>query len=132
VRDAGVLRLPDSKTGARPVYLPPAAMRLVDALPPMRDGTLLGIKSPKALWADVRREANVPTLRMYDLRHTFASTLLEAGYTLAQIGELLGHASEQTTKRYTHLLEGKAHEAATAAATILEQRMALPPGQLAD
>ena len=44
---------------------------------------------------------------------------LEAGYSLDQIGELLGHASTQTTKRYAHLVEGKAHEAAasTAAAT---------------
>lgn len=50
---------------------------------------------------------------MHDLRHSFASAALSAGLTLAQIGELLGHKSTQTTKRYAHLVE----EAATAAAT---------------
>lgn len=123
VGDAGVLRLPDSKTGARPVYLPPQVMKLIDKLPVVRDATLLRIKSPKDLWDLVRVEANVPDLRMYDLRHTFASAALEAGYSLDQIGELLGHASTQTTKRYAHLVEGKAHEAAANTAGLLERMM---------
>lgn len=120
--DAGVLRLPDSKTGARPVYLPAQVMRVIDRLP-RRAETILRIKSPTRLWNSVRVEANVPDVRLYDLRHTFASAALEAGFTLDQIGELLGHRSTQTTKRYAHLMEGKAHEAAAGAAAILEQRM---------
>jgi len=121
--DAGVLRLPDAKTGARPVYLPPQAMRLIDQLPETSTGRLFHIKSPAALWKLVRVEAGVPDLRLYDLRHTFASIALQAGFSLDQIGELLGHRSTQTTKRYAHLVEGKAHEAAAKTAALLEQMM---------
>jgi integrase len=120
VGDRGVLRLPDAKTGARSVYLPPQVMRLIDSLPETRTGKLLTIKSPKALWDLVRVEAGVPDLRLYDLRHTFASAALKAGYSLDQIGELLGHASAQTTKRYAHLVEEKAHEAAASTASLIQ------------
>ncbi len=119
----GVLRLPDSKTGARPVYLPPQIMALVDKLPHVQGRTLLGIQSPRKLWEEVRTAAGVPDLHLYDLRHTFASAALEAGYSLDQIGELLGHASAQTTKRYAHLVEDKAHEAAASTAGLLERMM---------
>lgn len=122
VGDGGVLRLPDSKTGSRSVYLPPQVMRVLAAIPPA-GGTLLGIKSPKSLWDRVRVEAGTPDLRLYDLRHTFASAALDAGYSLAQIGELLGHASTQTTKRYAHLIEEQAHEAAANTAGLLERMM---------
>ena len=123
----GILRLPDSKTGARTVFLPPQVMRICEKLPKIRNGTLLGIKSPKSLWDEVREEAGVPDLRLYDLRHTFASAALEAGYSLDQIGELLGHASVQTTKRYAHLVDEKAHEAAANTAGLLERMMAATP-----
>lgn len=119
----GVLRLPDSKTGAKPVFLPPQVMQIIDRLPKCRDGRLFSIKSPKHLWDELRVEAGVPDLRLYDLRHTFASAALEAGYSLAQIGELLGHASAQTTKRYAHLVDDKAHEAAASTAGLLERMM---------
>lgn len=119
----GVLRLPDSKTGARPVYLPPPVMRIVSQLPITSTGRLFQIKSPKALWNKIRVEAGAPDLRLYDLRHTFASAALEAGYSLSQIGELLGHASTQTTKRYAHLVDEKAHEVAADTAGLLERMM---------
>lgn len=121
----GVLKLPDSKTGDRPVYLPPQVMALISRLPPSR-GTLLGIKSPKALWTWVRKASGIPDLRMYDLRHTFASAALKAGYSLDQIGELLGHANTQTTKRYAHLVDDAAQMAVAGTATLLEQMMSLP------
>lgn len=117
--DGNVLRLPDSKTGAKPVYLPPAAMEVIDALP-RTDGTITGIGPPYKLWYKVRAEAGCPDLRLHDLRHSFASAALAQGLTLEQIGELLGHASTQTTKRYAHLVETTAHAAAarTAAAVV--------------
>lgn len=119
----GVLRLPDSKTGARPVFLPPPVMRIVAHLPTTSTGRLFQIKSPKALWNKVRVEAGAPDLRLYDLRHTFASAALEAGHSLSQIGELLGHASTQTTKRYAHLVDDKAREVAADTAGLLERMM---------
>lgn len=118
----GVLELPDSKTGARPVYLPPQVMELIACLPQNYD-TLTGIQSPKRFWYRLRREVGCRDLRLYDLRHTFASAALKAGYSLDQIGELLGHRNTQTTKRYAHLISESAQQATAATAGILEQMM---------
>lgn len=97
----------------RVIQLPKAAMEVIASLPErLPSDTILTIKSPKRLWDLVRQEAGCPDLRMHDLRHSFASLALGAGYTLYQIGELLGHKSEGTTKRYAHLMD----EAASAAA----------------
>jgi integrase len=123
----GVLRLPDSKIGARLVYLPPQIMVLLDRLP--KGETLTGIKSPKSLWNIVREKAGCPDLRLYDTRHSFASAALQAGYTLDQIGELLGHASTQTTHRYAHLIDQHAQRAAADTANLLEGMMRQPTAQ---
>jgi integrase len=84
---------------------------------PRTAGTITGIGPPYKLWYKVRKEAGCPDLRFHDLRHSFASAALAQGLTLEQIGELLGHASTQTTKRYAHLIESTAHAAAARTAT---------------
>jgi hypothetical protein len=53
------------------------------------------------------REAGVQDFRFHDLRHTFASLLLDNGASLPQIQEALGHSSIKTTARYSHLFEAK-------------------------
>ena len=52
-----------------------------------------------------RREliVHVPSVRIHDLRHTFASHLVSRGESLHKVGRLLGHTSPQTTARYAHL-----------------------------
>jgi integrase len=113
------------RTGAvRVIFLPPQAMEAIARLP-RTSGTITGIQSPRHLWEIVCAEAGVPDLRLYDLRHSFASAGLQADMTLAQIGELLGHRSTQTTLRYAHLMEERGVEQATRAADFL-QRMAQP------
>src|SRR3990167_853334 len=120
--ESGVLRLPDSKTGMRSVYLSPRLVRLLAGLPRTGERILDGAK-PHALWTIVRNLAGGPDLRLYYLRHSFASAALAEGYTLDQIGELLGHKSTQTTHRYAHLIEHKAHEIAAGTSAKLERML---------
>lgn len=110
----------------RVVRLPAAAMDLLETLPKVKDGTITGILSPKTYWKSVQKRAGCPDLRLHDLRHSFASAALSAGLSLAQIGELLGHKSAQTTKRYAHLVDECAEAAASSAADQIMARMKTP------
>lgn len=112
----------------RVIHLPQAALDVIDRLP-RTSGTITGIKSPKKFWERIRAEAGCPDLRMHDLRHSFASAAIAAGLTLAQIGELLGHKSTQTTKRYAHLMDEVASAAVTATADIIAARMKKAPAE---
>lgn len=50
------------------------------------------------------RRAGVLDVGLHDLRHSYASWQLQAGVSLARVGELLGHVSPVTTARYAHLV----------------------------
>ncbi len=114
------LQLPDSKTGAKPVHLPAQAMEVINSLPRYSE-TITGIKDPTRVWRKIRSEASCPNLRLNDLRHSFASAGISAGLSLAQIGELLGHADTRTTNRYAHLMDDAADTAVNQTADILEK-----------
>lgn len=60
----------------------------------------------KSVWLPALEHAKLKEVRIHDLRHTFASWLLQdpvAPLTLAEVGQLLGHASSQTTQIYAKL-----------------------------
>jgi integrase len=59
----------------------------------------------KTFWHGICRTAELPGLRLHDLRHTFASHLASGGQSLLVIGQLLGHADISTTQRYSHLFD---------------------------
>lgn len=58
-----------------------------------------------------RESAGMPHVHFHDLRHSCASMLLAAGVNLEVIGQILGHKSLQTTRRYAHLSVEAAHVA---------------------
>ncbi|TXN05916.1 tyrosine-type recombinase/integrase [Methylobacterium sp. WL64] len=65
----------------------------------------------KKAWATLCKTADIADCRLHDLRHTYASYLASAGYSLPVVGALLGHTQAQTTQRYAHLLDDPLREA---------------------
>ncbi len=57
------------------------------------------------IWRNAVADAEIGHARIHDLRHTFASWLLQKGIPLAEVGKLMGHVSTQTTAKYAHLAE---------------------------
>jgi integrase len=58
------------------------------------------IQGIKKAWTTARNSAGLPGLHFHDLRHEAGSRLLEAGWPLHHVREMLGHASIETTDRY--------------------------------
>lgn len=54
-------------------------------------------------WDTARKKANMPELRVHDLRHSFASFLVNGGRSLYEVQKILGHTQIATTQRYAHL-----------------------------
>jgi integrase len=49
-----------------------------------------------------RAKVGMDWLHFHDLRHSFATALIEAGVEVYTVGAVLGHKSAQSTKRYAH------------------------------
>lgn len=98
------LWLPDSDSKNR-------EPRLIPILPPMMDAVSrlpLPCKS-RTMWTHFKRacaRAALEDFRFHDLRHTTASLLVQGGYTLKMVQEVLGHRSVQAANRYAHLSVG--------------------------
>lgn len=70
-------------------------------------------------WRAVCEVAGLDKVRIHDLRHTFASLLASSGQSLLVVGELLGHSSPQTTKRYANLYDDSLRLAAESIPTFV-------------
>ena len=124
-RDAAMLRLPDSKTGAKLVYLGGPVFKLFDEIwnHPARPkdnpyviwgkNTNAHINNIQKPWRRFRSMAGLDDFRIHDLRHSFASFAVSQGMSLPMIGRLLGHTQVQTTARYAHLMSEPMAAAAT-------------------
>ena len=118
--EAAELRLPDSKTGARAIPLPPQAVELLRSLLGAHDGPWVipgrkpgtRLRNVDEAWRMIRERAGLEGVRLHDLRHSWASRALALGEALPVIGKLLGHSKMETTARYAHLARDSAQEAA--------------------
>jgi integrase len=109
--ERGMLHLPDSKTGKKTIYLSTTALEVLSAIPRLGNNPhVIPGENPDAPRADLAKPwraicsaANLPGLRVHDLRHSFASIGAGASLGLPIIGNLLGHSQAATTHRYAHL-----------------------------
>jgi integrase len=69
-----------------------------------------------------RRDANVGTFRLHDLRHFMATTMLAHGVPVVTVSERLGHARASTTLNvYAHSIPGADQEAAKLVARLIHR-----------
>ena len=114
------LKLADSKTGRKTVYLNSAALQILAGIERADDNPFVieGNKPGSHLvgltrtWFRIRRRAGLAEVRLHDLRHTYASIGAGMGLSLPIIGKLLGHTQPVTTQRYAHLAADPMREAA--------------------
>ncbi len=64
-------------------------------------------------WSRIRSKLGLSDMRIHDLRHSFASTLVNNGATLYEVQHLLGHKKAHTTERYAHLANTRLLKAAS-------------------
>ena len=123
-----LMRLQDTKTGAKTFGLNPAAQDVLSEVPRVEGNPyvivgdrpghhLVNLQKP---WKRIRKAAGLDDVRIHDLRHTFASYLASGGASLLVIGKLLGHTQAQTTARYAHLANDPLNEANDNVGNLLE------------
>lgn len=67
------------------------------------------------VWARLRKQAGLDHLRLHDLRHHYASFLINSGRILYEVQQILGHSDSKATQRYAHLSTKTLQEAANSA-----------------
>lgn len=106
------LLVPLSKSGKpRTIALSGAAIALLQSIPRVMENEYIFPSSftgrPSASlfypWDRIRRRAGLGDLRLHDLRHSFASFLVNQGVSLYVVQNLLGHSQVRMTQRYAHL-----------------------------
>ena len=118
--DGDMLRLIDSKTGPRLVFLNGHAQAILARQP--RTGSayvfpsLVDSSRPRSmelsLWPKACRQAGLEGVRLHDLRHSFASHAVMQGVPLPVVSRLLGHNHPRMTFRYAHVSDRETEAAA--------------------
>ncbi|MBA4111529.1 MAG: integrase [Leptothrix sp. (in: Bacteria)] len=72
------------------------------------------------VWDRLRTTAGVPHIRIHDLRHGYASLLINGGRSIYEVSQILGHADVKVTQRYAHLSNKTLQEAANTASVLVK------------
>ena len=127
------LLVPISKTGRpRVIALNGQAMALLRALPRLDNNPYIfpspitGRPCPSLHfpWTRIKERAGLDGVRLHDLRHSFASFLVNEGVSLYVVQGLLGHTQPRTTQRYAHLAQHTLNNAAEIVAQVIGKSQA--------
>jgi len=106
------LTVPLSKSGkARHIPLSDAALQVLDEIPHKSEWLFPSSRTDSHLstiyasWDRVRERAGIKDVRLHDLRHSFASFLVNSGCSLYEVQKILGHQNPKVTTRYAHLAQ---------------------------
>jgi integrase len=129
---SSTLFVPLSKSGrSRYVFLDAAAIDVLRSVPrlsgnpyvfpsPLTGRPCASLHFP---WHRIRTEAGLADVRLHDLRHTFASVLINKGKRLYTVQRLLGHANARATQRYAHLDQQSLVEATEAMGSLVSSAL---------
>ena len=128
-------RIPMTKAGKpRHVPLSDGVLQLLATIPRNKDCQWV-FANPKSLkpyvsffcsWNTARKQAGLADVRIHDLRHSFASFLVNAGRSLYEVQKILGHTQVKTTQRYAHLSQDTLQEAANQVSKAIPLMLAMP------
>ncbi len=102
--------IPITKNGKKRILpITPPLQELLETIPKQSKYLFASPKTKKPYvsifnsWDTARKNANLPEVRIHDLRHTYASALVNAKCSLYEVQMLLGHSTAKMTQRYAHL-----------------------------
>jgi integrase len=121
-------KIPFTK-GGKPRYVPMSdgVLGILEAVPRV-EGSAHVFPNPDTkkpfvtihyTWDNARKRAGLGDVRMHDLRHSFASILINSGRSLYEVQHLLGHTQVKTTERYAHLQQDTLMRAANVVPNLL-------------
>ena len=130
-----VWRIPVSKSGkARHVPISDGVQYLLAGVPRHVDcgyvfanpKTLLPYVSIFGSWNTARKAVGLGDVRIHDLRHSFASFLVNSGRSIYEVQRILGHTQIKTTQRYAHLSQDSLLAAANEISKAVPILMSMP------
>lgn len=114
----------------RHIPLSDAAISLLNQLPRQTDipWVFFNPKTKKppvsifCAWDTIRNRVGLSDVRLHDLRHSFASFLVNNGRSLYEVQKLLGHHDPKVTMRYAHLAPGALIDAANVVGNLVSRK----------
>ncbi len=128
-----LLMIPAARSKSKKVHYIPlsdAAVELLQALPRQEDIPWVFFnpktkKPPVSIfyaWDSIRKKVGLSEVRLHDLRHSYASFLVNAGRSLYEVQKLLGHHDPKVTMRYAHLSPQAMQEAVNVVGNVVGRR----------